>query len=131
MGGLCSKVPYCRHMLWCRHMPSTAVHSQEHRDRTGNCLVRSHTSAPRSPSTLEPYTPSPMLSLQVTEGLGCAESWNHITAIAPRAPWVIVTAYDVAFLPGQLAKLAQHYEADLQVRMCITRGPRSALTALG
>ena len=66
-----------------------------------------------------------MLSLQVTEGLGCAESWNHIIAIAPSAPWVVVTAYDVAFLPGQLAKLAEQYEADLQV--CIVHRKRGLL----
>ena len=72
-----------------------------------------------------------MLSLQVTDGLGCAESWNHITAISPRAPWVVLTAYDVAFLPGQLAKLAQQYEADLQVRLCISGGSCSAPVYLG
>ena len=72
-----------------------------------------------------------MLSLQVTEGLGCAESWNHIIASAPSAPWAVVTAYDVTFLPGQLAKLAEQYEADLQVCLCITRGSCSAPLLLG
>eukprot|EP00891_Asterochloris_glomerata_P007202 jgi/Astpho2/7202/fgenesh1_pg.00113_%23_37_t len=67
--------------------------------------------------------------VQVTEGLGCAESWNHITAIAPTAPWVVVTAYDIAFLPGQLAKLAQQYEADLQVEWVPVSGYANRLVA--
>ncbi|MEW5305745.1 MAG: hypothetical protein WDW36_008264 [Sanguina aurantia] len=47
------------------------------------------------------------------EFLAVTEGWNEIlSAYADSAPWTLITAYDVQFMPGSLATLARRFWAD-------------------
>ena len=41
--------------------------------------------------------------------VGVAETWNYIIRASPDAPWFLICAYDVQFLPMQLEMLSQRF----------------------
>jgi hypothetical protein len=41
--------------------------------------------------------------------IGVAEGWNKIIRSDASAPWYMITAYDVEFLPGQLSEFSRRY----------------------
>lgn len=65
-------------------------------------------SHPRLHSNLT-YLPQPHRLIGVSEG------WNLILRSSPSAPWYLVTAYDVEFLPGQLRELSERFWRDSRV----------------
>eukprot|EP00607_Mallomonas_marina_P002782 CAMPEP_0182425314 /NCGR_PEP_ID=MMETSP1167-20130531/11700_1 /TAXON_ID=2988 /ORGANISM="Mallomonas Sp, Strain CCMP3275" /LENGTH=195 /DNA_ID=CAMNT_0024605885 /DNA_START=176 /DNA_END=760 /DNA_ORIENTATION=+ len=44
--------------------------------------------------------------------ISVSDGWNHIMNTIPEAPWIAFVAYDVAFLPGQLALFTRRFWSD-------------------
>jgi hypothetical protein len=47
--------------------------------------------------------------------IGVSEGWNLIIQSSPTAPWFLITAYDVEFLPGQLEQLSKRFWRESRV----------------
>ena len=41
--------------------------------------------------------------------IGVAETWNSIIRLSEKAPWFLICAYDVMFLPGQLELFGRRF----------------------